>query len=212
MSEISFNRRSALAMAAAAMAAPSALQAQQSVDMKALLEPGPLGEQTMGDPKAPITVIEYASLSCGFCAQFHAVGFKTLKEKYIDTGKVFYMLREFPGDPRAAAGFMLARCAGEGRFFPMVDLLFAQQEAWVRSPRPVEALLGFARQAGFSQERFETCLRDQAVYDGVRSVRERGEKLFGVDSTPTFFINGKKYTGALSPKEVEHIIEPLLKA
>ncbi len=206
--------------AAGAMAlplAPLSASAQgplagESYDAADLAVPGPLGDKPLGNDFAPVLIYEYASLTCGHCATFHANGFKFLKERYIDTGKVKYIRREFPLDPLAAAGFMLAHCAGEGKYHPMVDLLFTRQQAWTRTDKPVDALLGIVRQAGFTQESFESCLKNQAIYDGVNAVRSRGMERFRIDSTPTFFINGRKYKGALSPQELERIIEPLLKA
>jgi protein-disulfide isomerase len=172
---------------------------------------GPLGDKVLGNDLAPVTVIEYASLTCGHCAAFHEVGFKFLKEKYIDSGKVRYILRDFPLDPLAAAGFMLAHCAGDGKYFPMVDLLFAQQKTWTQTDKPVDVLLSLSKQAGFTQESFEACLKNQSIYDGVNAVRKSGTEKFKVDSTPTFFINGRKATGNLTVKQLEDLIEPLLK-
>jgi protein-disulfide isomerase len=208
------DRRFLLASAAAAVALPAAAQqASGEVLSAADLEvAGPLGDKPLGNTLAPIKCYEYASLTCGHCAAFHESGFKFLKEKYIDTGKVYFVLREFPLDPLAAAGFMLSHCAGDGKYHPMVDLLFSRQQTWIRSEKPVDALLGLARQAGFSQESFETCLKNQSIYDGVNAVRTRGAEKFKVDSTPTFFFNGRRYTGVLTPQELERIIEPLLKA
>jgi protein-disulfide isomerase len=209
--------RRAFSLAAAAAALPPTLAAAQQAGGESfpaadLAVAGPLGDRPLGNTMAPVKIYEYASLTCGHCAAFHANGFKFLKEKYIDAGKVFYVKREFPLDPLAAAGFMLAHCAGDGKYHPMVDLLFTQQATWTRTDRPVDALLALARQAGFSQESFEACLKNQSIYDGVNAVRTRGMERFRVDSTPTFFINGRRYTGALSPQELERIIEPLLKA
>jgi protein-disulfide isomerase len=208
----SFSRRALLASAAAAATLPALSQSAETYSAVDLAVAGPLGDRPLGNSMAPVKFYEYASLTCGHCAAFHENGFKVLKEKYIDTGKVFYVLREFPLDPLAAAGFMLAHCGGDGKYHPMVDLLFARQQDWTRTDKPVDALLGLSRQAGFTQESFETCLKNQSIYDGVNAVRTRGMEKFKVDSTPTFFINGRKYTGALSPQELERIIEPLLKA
>jgi protein-disulfide isomerase len=213
----SINRRIFTAVAASAampIAFPALAQqaGAESYSAADLAVAGPLGDRPLGNSMAPVKMYEYASLTCGHCATFHSNGFKVLKEKYIDTGKVFYVLREFPLDPLAAAGFMLAHCGGDGKYHPMIDLLFERQQAWTRTDKPVDALLGLARQAGFTQESFETCLKNQSIYDGVNAVRTRGMEKFKVDSTPTFFINGRKYTGALSPQELERIIEPLLKA
>ena len=185
--------------------------AQESYKPDDLALPGPLGDKVLGNTLAPVTCYEYASLTCSHCASFHEFGFKFLKEKYIDTGKVKYILRDFPLDPLAIAGFMLSHCAGEGKYYPMVDVLFAQQKAWTQTDKPVDVLMSLARQAGFSQESFETCLKNQSIYDGVNAVRQRGTEKFRVDSTPTFFFNGTKVKGALSPQDLEKIIEPLLK-
>ncbi len=170
----------------------------------------PLGETWLGEDKAPITIIEYASLTCSHCASFHETGFPVLKAKYIDTGKVRFILREFPFDPLATAGFMLAHCSGEGHYYAMTDLLFKQQKIWAFSKTPAETLFNTVKQAGFTQDSFNACLKDQRIYDAVNAVKNRGEKL-GVDSTPTFFINGKKVSGALTPKDIDAALEPLLK-
>ncbi|MGL4636620.1 MAG: DsbA family protein [Beijerinckiaceae bacterium] len=210
-----FNRRN-LMVSASALGAANLLgtpaQAQDKVfDAAELAVAGPLGDKVQGKADAPVICYEYASLTCGHCAAFHANGFKHLKEKYIDTGKVRYVLREFAFDPLAAAGFMLSHCGGDNKYFPIVDLLFAQQDAWARSAKPVEALLSLMKQAGFTQESFEACLKNQSIYDGVNAVRARGSEKFGVDSTPTFFFNGRKSTGALNAAQLDAIIEPLLK-
>jgi protein-disulfide isomerase len=160
---------------------------------------------------APVTIVEYASITCPHCAAFHKDTYPALKSKYIDTGKVRLIFREFPTQPAevAIAGFMLARCAGE-KYFPMLDAIFEQQQSWAQDP--YNGLLRIARQAGFSQERFETCLKDEKLAEAIQEVAVRGNKEFKVESTPSFFINGKKYVGVLSVAELEKILEPLLKA
>lgn len=181
----------------------------QTVDMAKLLEAGPLGEEALGSPDAPVTVVEYASLTCGHCAAFHMQTFPSLKEKYIDTGKVRFIMREFPLDPLAAAAFMLSRCAGDGKYFGMVDLFFEKQADWTRTDDPVAALLNLSKQAGFTQESFEACLTNQQLLDGVNAVKDRGAQ-FGVDSTPTFFVNGQVVRGAKTIGEFDAILEPML--
>ncbi len=183
--------------------------AQGSVDMAKLLEPGALPEKQLGKDDAPVTIVEYASMTCGHCANFHKNTMPAVKEKYIDTGKVRLIMREFPFDPRATAGFMLARCSNE-KYFAMIDVLFKQQETWAFTDNSRDALLQIAKLAGFSQESFEACLTDQKLMTDVNSVRDRGAKDFGVESTPTFFINGTKYAGAMSIAEISAIIDPLL--
>jgi protein-disulfide isomerase len=182
----------------------------ETMKMEDLAVEGPLGDVFIGAPDAKVTIIEYASMTCSHCANFSTKIFPLVKEKYIDTGKVRFTLREFPFDPLATAAFMLARCKGNDKYYAMVDLLFAQQKAWTGSDKPTEALLSVVRQAGFTQESFETCLKNKAIYDGVNFVKERGAKVFGVDSTPTFFINGEKRSGSISIEDMDKILTPLL--
>jgi len=182
---------------------------QGTVDMEALLEPGTLEDKVMGEADAPVTIVEYASMTCGHCGNFHNNTLPTIKEKYIDTGKARLIMREFPFDPRAEAGAMLARCSKDN-YFAMADVLFKQQNSWVPVDNAREALLKIARLGGFTQESFEACLTDQALLDEVRAVRARGQNDFGVEATPTFFINGNKYSGALSVDEMSAIIDSML--
>ncbi|AZO55865.1 MULTISPECIES: DsbA family protein [unclassified Mesorhizobium] len=193
-------------------ATPAAVQvpeAQGTVDMAELLKPGALPDKQLGKDDAKVTIVEYASMTCPHCAHFAETTFPDLKTKYIDTGKARYILREFPFDPSAEAGFMLARCAKDN-YFPMVDVLFRQQANWVGVSNTKDALLQISKLAGFTQESFEACLTDQKLLDDVRSVQKRGANEFKVDSTPTFFINGKTYKGAMSIEEMSAIIDPLL--
>lgn len=197
---------SATTPAAPAAAAP---RPAGTVDMARLLEEGSLPEKVLGEADAPVTIVEYASMTCGHCANFHRNTLPAIKENYIDTGKARLVLREFPFDPRAEAGFMLARCADD-KYFAMVDVLFQQHQSWVQVENAREALLQIARLAGFSQESFEACLTDQKLLEDVRAVRNRGSKDFGVDSTPTFFINGNTYKGALTVAEMSAILDSML--
>ncbi|MFD1333724.1 DsbA family protein [Methylopila musalis] len=184
----------------------------QAPSTEELAVAGPLGEKAEGKDDAPVTIIEYASMTCGHCATFANETFPKLKEKYIDSGKVRFVLREFPLDPIAAAGFMIARCAGDDKYFAVVDALFARQKEWAYSNDPVTGLQTLTKQFGFTQESFEACLTNQEMLDGVNWVRQRGAEKFGVNSTPTFFINGKIYRGAIKFDDLEKILEPLLKA
>lgn len=190
--------------------AVEAPQAAGDVDMDAVLAPGPLKEMVLGDENAPVTVVEYMSMTCPHCASFHEDNFKPLVEKYVDTGKVRFILREFPFDPRAAAAIMLARCAPESQFFPMIDVMFQQQRSWATASDGRAALLQIARLAGFTQESFEACLTNQKLLDDVNAVRTKAANEFGVQSTPTFIINGKRYPGNMSVETMSAIIDPLL--
>lgn len=183
----------------------------QTVAEAELMQPGPLGEQVLGDDKAPVTIIEYASMTCPHCAHFALTTFPQIKEKYVDTGKVRFILREFPFDPVAAGAFMLARCAGKDKFFAVVDLLFRTQTTWAVE-KPLQPMLATVKQAGFTEDSFKACLANQKVLDGIEWVRNRGADKFKVQSTPTFFINGQMTVGALSFEEMEKLIQALLKA
>jgi protein-disulfide isomerase len=176
-----------------------------------LMETGVLPDQAVGNPDAPVTVIEYASMTCGHCAAFHNTTYPEFKKRYVDTGKARYILREFPLDPLAAGAFMLARCAGKDKYFPLVETLFQQQRNWVVQ-KPIEPLFAIAKQAGFTQETFDACLKDQKMLDAIEWVRARGADKFKVDSTPTFFINGKIYKGALSIEDLSKAIDSQLKS
>jgi protein-disulfide isomerase len=171
-----------------------------------IMVPGPLGEQALGDPKAPMVVIEYASMTCTHCQRFHSTVYPEFKKKYVDTGKVYFILREFPLDPLATSAFMLARCAPGERYFPIVDLLFDRQRDWAFVDDPATALLNVVKQAGFTQESFKACLTNQTILDGVNWVKNRGSDKFGVDATPTFFFNGVKKAGELSLEEIDKLV------
>jgi protein-disulfide isomerase len=179
-----------------------------------LMKPDALPEMSMGNDKASVTVIEYASMTCPHCAHFQETTFPELKKRYIDTGKVRYIFREFPLDSLAGAAFMLARCAGEKdppKYFALVDTLFRQQRQWAVE-KPLAPLLAIAKQAGFTEQTFNACLANQKVLDGIESVRQRAVKQFKVQSTPTFFVNGTAYPGALTIDEMAKAIDPLLKS
>ena len=188
--------------------APASAQTVSNAD---LMAPGPLPDQVLGAAEAPVTIVEYASMTCPHCAHFHETTFPELKKRYIDTGKVRFIFREFPLDPLATAGSVLARCAGDGKYFPMIETLFSMQRTWAVQ-KPLAPLLAIAKQAGFSQESFEKCLDDRKLAADVEKIRDNAAQKFGVNSTPTFFINGKKHTGGVSIEEMEKQIEPLLKS
>jgi protein-disulfide isomerase len=186
-----------------------ALAQNAKVDVEQLMADEALPDVVEGQANAPVTVVEYASMTCSHCAAFANNVYPTLKSKYIDTGKVKYILREFPLDPLATAGFMLARCSGDKRE-AMIALLFAQQKNWAFVDKPLDGLSNIVKQTGMSQESFEKCLKDQALYDKVNMVRDRGAEKFGVNATPTFFINGKRVSGEMTVDQLDKEITPLL--
>ncbi|MGE7371076.1 DsbA family protein [Neorhizobium sp. NPDC001467] len=190
------------------------------VDMAEVLKPGPLPEMQLGKDDAPITVVEYMSMTCPHCAHFHATTFDPIKEKYVDTGKVRFIIREFPFDPAATAAFMLARCnpakptelATADQYFPMISMLFKQQRAWAApgDGNVRNALTQAVKIAGFSQESFNACLTNQKLLDDVNATMQRGAKDFGVNSTPTFIINGEKYAGDMTVENMSALFDGLL--
>lgn len=171
---------------------------------------GPLDDIVMGSKTAPVTIIEYASMTCPHCAHFENETFPKLKEKYIDTGKVRYFMREYPLDGLAAAAFMLARCAGPDKYYPLIETLFAEQPKWIVK-NPLPPLLAIAKQAGFTEQSFKACLDNKALLEKIREVRTRAQQKFKVEATPTFYINGQRYPGALSIDELDKAIAPLIK-
>lgn len=179
-----------------------------SVDVSELMAEGPLPDIVIGEADAPVTIVEYASMTCGHCANFHVNSYPQIKKDFIDTGKAKLIIREFPFDPRALAGAMLARCTGDdAKRTAMVDVLLEQQGEWVRAENASAALLKFAKLAGMSQDDFTACLNDKELQQKVVETQERGQNEFGVNATPTFFVNGDKYSGALGPDEMAAVIE-----
>jgi protein-disulfide isomerase len=189
---------------------PAAPPGGADVSMAELMLPGPLGDQALGSANAPVVIVEYASMTCPHCASFHETIYPELKKKYIDTGKVRFIFREFPLDPLAAAGSMLARCAGGDKFFPLIETLFAQQKEWVVQ-KPLQPMFAIARQAGFTQQSFDQCLENQQILQGIEESRTRAASKFNVNSTPTFFVNGKIFRGGVTLDEIEKQIAPYLK-
>jgi protein-disulfide isomerase len=174
-------------------------------DVKGLHAGGELKDMAIGKKDAPVTIIEYSSLTCGHCANFHRDVLPSLKEKYINTGKVRYVVREFPLDNLAVAGFMLARCKSD-KYNEIVEDLYAHQEEWAFAKNPMEKLKERAKKAGFTDESFTACLRDQALLDKIVQVREKASKEYKVNSTPTLFVNGKLLRGASHIRQIEELM------
>ncbi|MGC2050539.1 MAG: DsbA family protein [Methylovirgula sp.] len=181
------------------------------VPVAQLMEQQALPDIAQGKADAPITMIEYASMTCTHCAAFHATTYPTLISKYVDTGKVRFILREFPLDPLATAAFMLARCSGPEKRNAVVDLLFDQQKNWAFTDKPLEALANLLKQTGMTQATFETCINDQSLYEKVDQERDNAAQKFGIDATPTFFINGRKISGEVTPDALDKLLQPMLK-
>ncbi len=201
---------------AAPLATPAFAQKKTGpaeVPVEELMKASDLTDVAMGPADAKVTIVEYASMTCGHCANFATKVFPEFKTKYIDSGKVRFIMREFPLDNLAAAASMLARCAGGEKTFPMVETLYAKQADWAfTNGNPVPKLFDIAKQAGFTQESFDKCLTDQKLLDQITAQRTRASETFGISSTPTFFINGKRLTETPTVAAFDKIIEPLLAA
>jgi protein-disulfide isomerase len=181
-------------------------QPKADVDVTQLMIPGPLGDMTLGDPHAPVTVVEYASMTCPHCGRFHSDTFPTLKSKYIDTGKVYFVFREFPLDSLAMAAIMLARCSGPDHFFGVVDTLFDHQQDWAYVADPKSALQSFLMPFGVGPQEFADCLGNDDVFNNASAVAQRGADVFGVQGTPTFFFNGHRVVGEMSVADVDQFV------
>jgi len=195
-----------------AQAASSSSAGAETTAEKIMAAVGPLGDMEMGSKDAPVVIVEYASLTCSHCAEFDKTTLPPLKANYIDTGKVRYILREFPYDEFATSAFMLSRCAGKERYFGFVDVLFKKQAEWAYSENPLAGLLAISKQGGFSEGSFDACMKNQQIFEHIRDVATRGRTEFGVASTPTFFVNGEKVEGALPYAEFEKVVQKHLPA
>jgi len=168
--------------------------------------PVEMNDFVIGEATAPVTIIEYASLTCSHCAQFHNQVLPALKKGLIASGKVQLVFRDFPLDQLAMAGSVLARCAGRDRYFAFLDVLFRDQSSWARSQDPLQALSQIARLGGIGKDKFQSCLRDKKLQEGILKQRLDGNQKYQVNSTPTLFINGKKYSGGLTLGQIKAVV------
>jgi protein-disulfide isomerase len=188
------------------------------VKLDALLRPGPLPDVVLGKGDAPVTVVEYGSLTCPHCAHFHEATFPALKKRYIDSGKVRFIFREFPRDDVDLAAFSLVRCtAGSAdgkevntdKAMALMGVLFASQDKWyVRNP--IAPLMLITKQAGLTEQTFNACLSNEKLQHDLKAVGERAEKEFKVDGTPAIFVNGKRLDSGNAIEDLAKAIDPLL--
>ena len=169
-------------------------------------------ERTLGDSEAPITVIEYASMTCPHCAKFHRETFGDIKKEYIDTGKVYWVLREFPLDKLALKASMMARCVAPSMYFNLVEVLFNSQSRWIESDAPMQALEKTGRLAGMTPELFKECTENTELEMHVLKNMQTGQNQWAVKATPTFIINygEERASGALKFEEFKEIFDKLL--
>jgi protein-disulfide isomerase len=168
------------------------------------------GERALGPADAPVTIIEYASLTCPHCAAFHHETFGKLREAYIDTGKVRFVFRDFPLDGVALRAAALAHCGGDERYFGFLDVLFQTQGTWSRADDPMAELVKIGRLGGLDEATARACLDDRDLIDAIVGSYQRGQDEFGVESTPTLIINGDVFDGERTFENLSKVIDGLL--
>ncbi len=184
--------------------------AANATEQPAAAVESPLPDMSEGKADAPVTIIEYSSLSCPHCAAFHKDVLPALKSQYIDTGKARYVVREFPLNNSALAGAVVARCLDPGRYFAFVNMLFAKQDEWAFKDDALTPLKQFAKQAGMTDDAFNKCIDNEALQKKIIAVRDDGARK-GVNATPTFFINGQILKGAITVEAFAEAMKPYLK-
>ena len=206
-------RLAALITLVAIVLPPLAGTARAQSEAAALIaKPVSLPDMAVGQAKAPITIVEYSSLTCPHCADFEENVFPMLQSKYIDTGKVRFVSREFPLDIKAAAASMLARCAANGdapKYFEATTLLFKQQGPLMA--RTTETLKAVGDRFGMNEQAVEACVKDQALLDKLTADQKFAFDELKVDATPTFFINGERLRGAMAFEELDKKLASILK-
>ena len=200
---VTINKRQFIGGSAALIAAPSAALGQDAPKVV---------EMSMGNPEAGVTVIEYASLTCPHCASFHARTWPELKANYVETGKINFIFREVYFDRVGLWAAALARCGGPERYFGIIDILFKKQSDWSRKEDPaqiVEALYAIGRQAGLDNDAMQACLQDREMLQAMVAVFKETTEADGVNSTPSFIINGEK-AGNMSYEDFAKRLDGLL--
>ena len=166
-------------------------------------------DQVLGKPDAPLTIIEYASTTCPHCATFHKTTMPKLKAEWIDTGKAKLIFRDFPTGPKSLSvgASMIAHCAGPDRYFGLLGLIMDQQEKWMNAQDKLGELKRLAKLAGMGEEKVDACLKRQDLADAIDARAKEGYEKLGVDSTPSFFVDGKIMVGAQSFDELDKALK-----
>ena len=170
---------------------------------------GPLGDRFLGRPDAPVTVVEFASLTCPHCRAFHANTFPEIKKLYVDTGKVKWILREFPIGHTSGTAWTVNRCAPEAKYFSLYETFLRAQASWVSLEIRPDAIYEIAKTSGMTRAEFDRCLADPQLNAGLKWVKGRGREL-GVAGTPTFFVGEQKLRGEMTLDEFKALVEPQL--
>lgn len=166
-----------------------------------------MADRVMGKPDAPVTIVEYASLTCPHCATFHKDTLPRLKAEWLDTGKAKLVFRDFPLDGVALRAAMLARCMPEDRYFPVLDILFKSKENWAHARDPLAALGGIGRLSGLSQEAVDACFRNEALQKAILAKAFEAQQQQKIESTPTFVVGTETIRGAVPYEEFDRVLK-----
>jgi protein-disulfide isomerase len=175
-----------------------------------IMKPGPLPEMALGRADAPVTIVQYASMTCPYCRKFHVEAFPILKRDYIDTGKVRFVLRaEFPIGKQSGLATVALRCAPADKYYALYEKLMLQQASWVRQEVRADTILKVAAQVGMTRAQFDSCRENRGMISALNGIKERGRTL-GIIGTPNFFIQGKLVKSVIGIKEIREMVDPLL--
>ena len=175
-----------------------------------IMKPGELPEMALGRADAPVTIIQYASMTCPYCRKFQVEAFPVLKRDYIDTGKVRYILRaEFPIGKQSGLATVALRCAPPQKYFELYEKLMLQQASWVSQEVRPDPILKVAAQVGMTRAQFDSCRENRGMIKALNAIKERGRTL-GIIGTPNFFVQGKLVKSVIGMKEIREIVDPIL--
>ena len=191
--------------------APGGREVINNPTLAQVLAKGKLPEFTLGRANAPVTVIKYASLTCPYCRQFHQKEFPQLKRELIDTGKVRFIIREFPIGRASGNATIALRCTKMDNYLDLYGKFLDQQSKWVSQEVRLDRIYAVAQQVGMKQSEFDACLKNQGMISDLQWVKDRGRKL-GIIGTPNFFIQNKLYKKQLTVAEIRQAVDQALKA
>jgi protein-disulfide isomerase len=212
------SRRDTLVLGAAATAAGLLLPAgaraddQVVIDQAKIMAPAGPPDNVMGNKDAKVTVIEYGSATCPHCGRFHKEVYPAFKTKYVDSNKVKFIFRPFPLNALDVAVFMLANIAGPDQYYKVIDTFYDNQDKWVMSDKPKDAIEAIAVQLGFTKDSFEQALTNRDLPKAIQAERDQAVNDFKMNGTPTFYINGKQLVGEQTIDDLSKTIDPLLTA